>query len=416
MSNVAGQTVGRLRWFAVLLVMVVLAGACGSDDKKPAASTDTGGTDKAAKGTPIKVGVVLDKSGNFANFGIGEEVAAKLAVEEINAAGGAGGRPIELIVKDSGSAPDQAISVTRELIERDQVVAILGPGLTTTAEAGFPIANQSKVPTISPTIVSPTAAPNNRPWTFSIGAPADYLFEANFPGIKAKYPNVKRVAVVIDPECAGCKSEATTIANFMANNGYTVVNKDNPIALQAGAPDVGAQATAVANLKPDAVAGSAGPNEWARLSKELERRSLKIPAFSGTGPNNPAFLQQAGTSAEGWTVLSAFWEQNPDATVQKFVSTIKPRLKTAGRPEGSLIGADAQYYDAAKILAKIITEAKLAANATVDVQREAIRKGVQGLTDFTGVTGKMAMQANGRMKVTGYMLIVQGGAFTRLGA
>jgi len=416
MSNAAGRAAGRLRWLIVPLVVVLAAGACGSKSKSSSSNATPTSQAQAAKSEPIKVGVVLDKSGNFANFGIGEEVAAKLAVEEINAAGGAGGRPIELVVKDSGSAPDQAISVTRELIERDKVVAILGPGLTTTAEAGFPIANQSKIPTISPTIVSPTAAPNNRPWTFSIGAPADYLFESNFPGIKTTYPNVKRVAVVIDPECAGCKSEATTIANFLAAQGYTVLNKDNPIAVQAGAPDLGAQATAVVNLKPDAVAGSAGPNEWARLAKELERRNLKVPAFSGTGPNNPAFLQQAGTAAEGWTVLSAFWEQNPDATVQKFVSTIKPRLKTAGRPEGALIGADAQYYDAAKILAKIITDAKLAANASLDDTREAIRKGVSSLADFTGVTGKMSMQANGRMKVTGYMLIVKSGAFTRLGA
>jgi branched-chain amino acid transport system substrate-binding protein len=395
---------------AFVAVAALLAGACGSSGKKSTA--DAGA--KTAKGDPIKIGVIVAKSGNFSNFGIGEEVAAKLAVEEINAAGGAGGRPLELIVKDSGGVPDQAISVTRELIDRDQVVAILGPGLTTTAEAGFPIANQSKVPTISPTIVSPTAAPNNRPWAYSIGAPADYLFDANFPAIQKKYPNVKRLAVVIDPECAGCKSEATFMAKYFAEHGYTVANKDNPIALQAGAPDVGAQATAVAALKPDAIVGSAGPNEWARLSKELDRRGLKIPAFSGTGPNNPAFLQQAGTSAEGWTVLSAFWEQNPAQNVQDFVKVIKPRLATAGRAGGGLIGADAQYYDAAKIYAKVITDAHLGSKVSMDAMREAIRKGLDGLTSFTGVTGTMSMQPNGRMKVTGFMLDVEGGQFARL--
>ena len=405
----SGHT-GKLRWLiALLTAMVLLAGACGSDDDDGGGASSGGGT-----GDPIKLGVILPKSGTFANFGIGEEVAAKLAVEEINAAGGAGGRPIELVIKDSAGQPDQAISVTRELIDRDRVVAILGPGLTTTAEAAFPIANQSKIPTISPTIVSPTAAPKNRPWAYTIGAPADYLFEANFGGIKKSYPNMKKLAVVIDPECAGCKNEATFIADFMSKNGYTVANKDNPIALQAGAPDVGAQATAVAALKPDGIVGSAGPNEWSRLAKELDRRGLDIPAFSGTGPNNPAFLEQAGSAAEGWTVLSAFWEQNPDPIVQKFVSDIKPRLSAAGRPGGGLIGADAQYYDAAKIFAKVITDANLADDAGVDELREAIRKGIDGLSGYTGVTGSMSMQPNGRMKVTGYMLVVKGNAFTRL--
>lgn len=404
---------GKLRWLIALLTAVVLlAGACGSDDDDDATGADTGSG--GATGEPIKVGVVLSKSGTFANFGIGEEVAAKLAAQEINAAGGAGGRPIELIIKDDAGTPDQAISVTRELIDRDRVVAILGPGLTTTAEAAFPIANQSKIPTISPTIVSPTAAPKNRPWAYTIGAPADYLFEANFAGIKKAYPNMKKLAVVIDPECAGCKNEATFIADFMSKNGYEVANKSNPIALQAGAPDVGAQATAVADLKPDAIVGSAGPNEWSRLAKELDRRGLDVPAFSGTGPNNPAFLQQAGTAAEGWTVLSAFWEQNPDATVQKFVTDIKPLLKTAGRADGGLIGADAQYYDALKIFAKVITEANVAKDAGVDDLREAIRKGIDGLSGYTGVTGSMSMQPNGRMKVTGYMLVVKGSSFTRL--
>src|SRR4051794_26986954 len=99
---------GSLTALALTTAMVVAACGSSGNGKKTDASASGG---KALKGAPLKVGVVVAKSGNFSNFGIGEEVAAKLAVEQINASGGAGGRPIELIVKDSGGVPDQAISV-----------------------------------------------------------------------------------------------------------------------------------------------------------------------------------------------------------------------------------------------------------------------------------------------------------------
>lgn len=399
-----------------LLTMAIIVGACGADGSE--SDNSTNGPDRPAEGNgePIKIGVVLSKTGNFANLGVGWEAAVKLAAEQVNDAGGAAGRPIELIIKDDGGVPDQAISVTRELIDRENVVAVIGPGLTTTAEAGFPVANQLEVPAISPTIVSPTAAPNNRPWTFSIGAPADYLFEANFPALKKQYPDVKRLAVVIEPECAGCVNETTFMADFFSKNGYTVLNKDKPIALQAGAPDVGAQATAIADLKPDAIVGSAGPNEWARLANELDRRGLDIPAFSGTGPNNPTMLQQAGTSAEGWTVLSPFWDENPASEIQTFVQTMEPLLKAAGRPEGAIVGSDAQYFDALKILVQVVDDTDLDGSTTDEDLRQAIRDGIEELTDFEGVTGKMSMQSNGRMRVTGFMLIAKSGKFVRLEA
>jgi branched-chain amino acid transport system substrate-binding protein len=397
------------RWIsglaAAAAAAAVVAG-CGSDGSGDKASA-------SGKAEPVVVGVVVSKTGPFGDYGIGEEVAVKLAEEQIKAAGGAGGRELKFVIKDDGGKPDQAISVVRELIARDKAAIVLGPGLSTTAEAAFPIANASKVPTISPSIVSPTAAPKNRPWTFTIGAPADIIFSANLPSLQTAYPAVKKVALVVDPECAGCVAETAAMTSVLAGKGYEALNKD-PIALKAGAPDQGAQATSIAKLNPDAVVGSAGPIEWALLAKELQRRGLDIPAFSGTGPSAPDFLKNVGDAGKGWTVLSGFWEQSPDPTTKEFVSEMRAPLDAAKSADAPINSADALYYDATKMVAEVIGKAKLPAGASIDQIRAAVRDGMQKVT-YTGVAGEMSMQPNGRMLIKGYILENKDRTWQRLG-
>jgi branched-chain amino acid transport system substrate-binding protein len=399
----------RSRWISGLAALAAASTAvagCGGSDEAPSAS---GG----GKAEPLVVGVVVSKTGPFGDYGVGEEVAIKLAAQEIAKAGGAGGRQLKFVVKDDGGKPDQAISVVRELVARDKAAVILGPGLSTTAEAGFPVANASKVPAISPSIVSPTAAPKNRPWTFTIGAPADIIFGANLPTLQTAYPDVKSVALVVDPECAGCVAETGAMTGVLAGKGYQVLNKD-PIALKAGAPDESAQATSIAKLKPDAVVGSAGPIEWALLAKELQRRGLNIPAFSGTGPSAPDFLKNVGNAGAGWTVLSGFWEQSPAPETKAFVDAMRAPLDKAKTPGAPINSADALYYDAAKIVAQVIHDAKLPSGASIDQIRAAVRDGMQNVK-YTGVAGDMSMQPNGRMLIKGYILENKDRTWQRLG-
>ena len=72
-----------------------------------------------AQNKPIKIGMPTILSGRVAQLGVSSRNAAQLEVDKFNAAGGLGGRPIELIVRDSKGKPEEAASVSRAMINTD---------------------------------------------------------------------------------------------------------------------------------------------------------------------------------------------------------------------------------------------------------------------------------------------------------
>ncbi len=76
---------------------------------------------------PLKIGALMPFTGALSDFGPPFFDAAQLAVDEINAAGGVNGQPVELIQGDDGTAPQQAVEEARRLVEIEGVSAIIGP-------------------------------------------------------------------------------------------------------------------------------------------------------------------------------------------------------------------------------------------------------------------------------------------------
>jgi ABC-type branched-subunit amino acid transport system substrate-binding protein len=97
----------------------------------------------------IKIGVVLELSGELAPMGEKMLDGASLAVDEINAAGGVLGKDIELIVEDGGTDPDKGFDRVKKLVEIDGVQVIVGPMITPTSELAMPYAEDNEVPLIT---------------------------------------------------------------------------------------------------------------------------------------------------------------------------------------------------------------------------------------------------------------------------
>ena len=96
---------------------------------------------------PIKIGVVLPLSGGFEIYGNLGVRGAKMAVAEINAAGGVlDGRPLELIIEDNKTDPKTAVEKAKKLILRDKVVALMGPVSSAARDAMTPVAEKFKTP------------------------------------------------------------------------------------------------------------------------------------------------------------------------------------------------------------------------------------------------------------------------------
>src|SRR5205814_6750643 len=98
----------------------------------------------------IVIGEYGSLTGTTATFGHSTHNAVMLATEQLNAAGGIGGKKVRIIVEDDQSKPEEAATAVTKLINQDKVVALIGEVASSRSLAAAPIAQAAKVPMISP--------------------------------------------------------------------------------------------------------------------------------------------------------------------------------------------------------------------------------------------------------------------------
>jgi branched-chain amino acid transport system substrate-binding protein len=120
----------KLLMVVVALLLIIPAAGCGGGDT-------------------IKIGIVLELSGELAPMGEKMLNGARMAIDEINAAGGVLGKDVELIEEDGGTDPDKGFDRVKKLVEIDGVQVIVGPMITPTSELSIPYAKANKIPLIT---------------------------------------------------------------------------------------------------------------------------------------------------------------------------------------------------------------------------------------------------------------------------
>ncbi len=116
----------------------------------PAAAQQTKVTNQGISPTEIVLGTHQDLSGPIKSWGVPVTNGMKMAVEEINAAGGINGRKLKLIVEDVGYDPKRAVLATQKLVEKDKVFAMVGPLGSPTVLAAQDILLDAGVPQLFP--------------------------------------------------------------------------------------------------------------------------------------------------------------------------------------------------------------------------------------------------------------------------
>ncbi len=103
----------------------------------------------APKAETIKIGLLLDLTGDLAAMGTRMLNGARLAVEEINAAGGVVGKQVELVVEDGATDPATGFDRVKKLVAIDGVQVIVGPMITGSSKLAIPYAKTHEVPLIT---------------------------------------------------------------------------------------------------------------------------------------------------------------------------------------------------------------------------------------------------------------------------
>ncbi|HWW75075.1 MAG TPA: ABC transporter substrate-binding protein, partial [Pyrinomonadaceae bacterium] len=129
-----------------------------------------GGGQVVVKPTPderVRLGAFMALTGDTAQYGISALNGLRMAVEEANAAGGVGGRRVELIVQDTRSDATETEVVVRRLVEESRVHALVGEVVSSRSLAAARVAQASGVPMLTPSATSP-----------ELTAVGDYVFRS----------------------------------------------------------------------------------------------------------------------------------------------------------------------------------------------------------------------------------------------
>src|SRR5258708_491772 len=147
-------------------------------------------------GDKVKIGVFMSMTGDTANFGISSVNGIKMATDEINKAGGINGKQVELDVQDDRSDPSEAATIVTKFVTQDGVNAILGEVASSRSIAAAPIAQNAKIPMLTPSSTNP-----------EVTKKGDYIFRSCFidpvqgaaiAQFAAKTLGKKRAGIMVD--------------------------------------------------------------------------------------------------------------------------------------------------------------------------------------------------------------------------
>jgi branched-chain amino acid transport system substrate-binding protein len=321
----------------------------------------------------ILVGEFGSLTGSEATFGVSTNKGIKLAFDEINAAGGINGKKVKLItLDDQGKAEEAAQAVTR-LITQDKVAAIIGEVASTRSLAAAPIAQQYKVPMISPSSTNPKVT--------EIG---DYIFRVCFIDpfqgtVMAKFAlenlKLKKLAILRDVKSDYSMGLADFFAAKVKEMGGEIVSD---VSYASGDNNFKAQLTKMKSSNPEGVFIPGYYTEVGLIAKQAKELGMTMPLLGGDGWDSSKLSEIGGEAINGNYFSNHYTTESQDQTVVEFITKFKAKYNET--PDGLA----ALGYDAARILSEAMKKAK-------EPTGPSIRDELAKISGFQGVTGKITI-------------------------
>ena len=326
---------------------------------------------------PIQIGVTA----NFTDpLSLPIRYGAQLATEEINAAGGVNGRPIELVEREDYADTDSAIAVATDFYN-SPVVAVIGHGFSGPTLAAAPVYNGGTNPLleIAPAASAP-AVSDAGPYTFRV-CPSDLAHGSALAHWARERLGLQRGAVFYTNSEYGRGIRSAFETEFASLQGSVI----GAYPYLGDAPDVGPYVDLLTRNKRAQFMVIAGYDPDARtILTEARAKGLTIPAMGGDGLEQIAL---AGPVADGTYVTSSYFPETDTPANRRFVEAYRARFPGAGDPNGS--GAAA--YDAVYMLRQTMLR--------VGTDRQKLRDAFAGIGTATpayeGAMGTIAFDANG---------------------
>ena len=305
----------------------------------------------------IKLGVSGPFTGGSSSMGVSMRDGVRLAVKEINAAGGINGDKIVLVERDDEAKNERGVQIAQELINNEKVVATLGYINTGVALASQRFYQDAKIPVMN-NVATGSILTKQFP-----NAPENYVFRNAAPdNIQApliakeavEKRGLKRVAILADSTNYG-QLGREDLEKALKTYGVTPVAVEK---FNIGDVDMTAQLLKAKNAGADVILTYAIGPELAQIANGMAKLGWKKPMIGSWTLSMASFIDTAGKNGDGATMPQTY-VQSPSTTPKRkafqeaYLKEFKPKNNNIASPVSA-----AQGYDSVYLLAAAIKQAK----------------------------------------------------------
>ena len=343
----------------------------------------------SANADEIVVGSNFELTGNHAQYGTNAAKGFKLAIQEVNDAGGVNGKKIKIVDADSKSDAAESVNAATKLISDNNVVAMVGPAVTASVIAESQVATDSKVPVIAPAATNPDVTVEN-------GAVKPYIFRACFidpqqsevmAQFAAKDLNAKTAVLYIDSSSDYSKSLGKIFKDKFEADGGKVLMEEFFVAKDQ---DFKATLTKLQGANADLIFVPAYYEEVGKIVKQARELGINSAILGTDGWDDSKVAEISGADALNNTYFCTHYFEG-DEDIQAFINA----YKNAYQEDPNVFAA--LGYDAGKMLTDAIKRG--------DGTSDAIRGNIETIKDLQVGTGKITMDAKTHNPIKGIVVI-----------
>jgi len=337
----------------------------------------------------IKVGFNIELTGDIPKVGESSKFAAELLKSEINAKGGlqVGGKqyPLEFIYEDNEAKAESAVTTALKLIEKDQVLAMIGPNSSKQAVPAGQVADDNRTVMVSPWSTNPDTT-KDRPWVFRAAFldPFQGPVAVNFAVEQFK---AKTAAVLYDLSNDYSKG----LAEIFRDEFEKKMGKGSIKAFESHGTkdqDFSAQLTKIIAARPDFIFVPDNYNQVALIVKQARQLGWKQPFMGSDAWGSAELMTLCGNDCKGLFFSTHYAAAGATGATKEFIDRYQKQYGYIPDDVAALT------WDATRIVLQAIQEAGTL-TGKLQQDRKAIREAMAGIKSFAGITGNMKFDAQG---------------------
>jgi branched-chain amino acid transport system substrate-binding protein len=341
----------------------------------------------------IKIGELAPMSGGVSQYGTATHHGVTMAFDDANKSGGVLGQKLQLITEDTQSKSGQSSVSIRKLINQDKVLAVIGDTISSLSLEAAPIAQESKIPMVSPSATNPKVTEvGNEIFRVCFLDELQGRVAARFVLQKLKQT---KVMILTDVKQDYSVDLAKFFKDEFTKGGGKIVGEQS---YASGDTDFRAQLTSIKASSPQVIFVPGYYSEVALAIKQGRQIGIKVPFVGCDGWANQALLDVGGKALDGCYFTNHFAPDDPNPVVKQFVDAYKAKYGTIPDTFAAL------GYDDARLMIDAIKRAG-------SPNSQAIRNALASTKNFPGVTGEITMRPDRNASKPGFIIRIQDGKF-----